>query len=289
MTADGPRGGEGETANQAARPIRSQMWKMARRFGPLLLVLVAVIAAFASGLTKHLSLHELRARREGLEALVHAHPVTSLLLYIGAYTASVAVSLPAALVLTLTGGLLFGAWLGGFAASFSCTLGAALVFLVCRTAIGDALRSRAGPTAARIEGAVRRDAFSYIVTLRLIPVMPFWLANLALGFIDIPLGTFVLATFLGILPVSLIYAGLGSGLDHMFSHHQRPDLHLVMHTNILVPLVGLAILSLAPIAWRRFRPSAVVEGAPGGEVELVALAAKDSPKESLASLPKRPG
>ena len=66
MTADGPRGGEGETANQAARPIRSQMWKKARRFGPLLLVLVAVIAAFGSGLTKHLSLHELRARREGL-------------------------------------------------------------------------------------------------------------------------------------------------------------------------------------------------------------------------------
>ena len=289
MTADGPRTGPGETADRIWRPIG----RLARRFGPLLLVLAAVIAAFASGLTRHLSLHELRTRREGLEVLVHAHPLTSLLLYIGVYTTSVALSAPAALVLTLTGGLLFGAWIGGFAAALSCTLGAALLFLVCRTAIGDALRSRAGPTAARIEGAVRRDAFSYIVTLRLIPVMPFWLANLALGFIDIPLGTFVLASFLGILPVSLIYAGLGSGLDHMFAHHQRPDLHLVMHANILLPLVGLAVLSLAPIAWRRFRPAAAEMGPTAGEVELVALTPRDTTKESSgdsgASLPKRPG
>ncbi len=269
MTADGPQGGR--------RAATDRIWRLMRRFGPLLLVLAALIAAFASGLTKHLSLHELRARREELEALVHAHPAASLLLYVATYTASVSLSLPAALVLTLTGGLLFGAWIGGFAAAFSCTLGATIVFLVCRTAIGDALRSRAGPTAARIEDAVRRDAFSYIVTVRLIPVMPFWLANLALGFIDIPLRTFVVASFLGIVPVSLIYAGLGSGLDHMFARHQRPDLHLVMHANILVPLLGLAILSLAPIAWRRLRPST----APASP--------NDSPKESGPSLPKRPG
>ena len=276
MTADSPMGGRRDAADR--------IWRLARRFGPLFLVLAAVVAAFASGLTKHLSLHELRARREALEALVHAHPVTSLLLYVGVYTASVSLSLPAALVLTLTGGLLFGAWLGGFAAALSCTLGATILFLVCRTAIGDALRSRAGPTAARIEGAVRRDAFSYIVTLRLIPVMPFWLANLALGFIDIPLGVFVLASFLGILPVSLIYAGLGSGLDHMFAHHRRPDLHLVMHTNILVPLIGLAVLSLAPIVWRRLRPAA----APAGNPEFIAQPAHDSPEESGPSLPKPP-
>ena len=266
MTADGSQDPQQKAADR--------IWRLTRRFGPLLLVLAALVAAFASGLTRHLSLHELRLRREGLEALVRAHPVASLALYVATYSASVALSLPAALVLTRTGGLLFGAWLGGFAASVSCTLGATLVFLICRTAVGDSLRGRAGPTAAKIEDAVRRDAFSYIVTLRLIPVMPFWLANLALGFIDIPLRIFVVASFLGILPVSLIYAGLGSGLDQMFVRHQRPDLHLVMHANILLPLLGLAILSLAPIAWRRFRPVS---------------AAKDSPGETGASLPKRPG
>ena len=269
MTADGPTAGQHDAAGRA--------WRLLRRFGPLFLVFAALVAAFASGLTRHLSLHELRARREALETVVHAHPVTSLALYFATYTTAVAVSLPAALILTLTGGLLFGAWIGGLAAALSCTLGAAVVFLICRTALGDTLRGRAGPTVMKIGGAVRRDAFSYILTLRLVPVMPFWLANLALGFIDIPLRTFVLASFLGILPVSLIYAGLGSGLDHMFRRHQHVDLNLMMHANILLPLIGLAVLSLAPVVWRQLRPS------------VAPIVGDEAPNGPGASLPKRPG
>lgn len=226
----------------------------ARRFGPLLLILAALVAVFASGLTRHLSLHELRAHRETLEVLVRAHPLASLAAYVAAYTALVALCLPFALVLTLTGGLLFGAWIGGGAAALSCTLGGTIVFLVCRTAIGGALRGRAGSTIARIEDEVRRDAFSYVIILRLIPVMPFWLANLALGFIEMPVTTFIIASFIGILPVSLVYAGLGSGLDQMFAHHQHPDLHLVMQARILAPLLGLALLALGPVLWRHLRP-----------------------------------
>ena len=266
----------------------SGLWPSVRRFGPLALVAALVIAAFASGVTRHLSLHELRARHLELEALVKAHPLAALGAYVLTYTLVVALSLPAALVMTLTGGLLFGAWVGGGAAALGCTLGAAILFLICRTAAGDVLKARAGPTAAKIEAGVRRDAFSYILILRLVPVMPFWLANLALGFIDIPLRVFVAASFLGIAPVSLIYAGLGSGLDHLFAHHQRPDLHLVMHANILLPLLGLAILSLAPIAWRRLRPSAK-PAAPGDSGKTPSNEApNESPEDSGASLPKPP-
>lgn len=224
-----------------------------RRFGPLILLAAALAAVWASGLTHDLSLHVLRARREALEAAVHAHPLLALGAYVAAYILVVALSLPAALVMTLTGGLLFGAWLGGFAAAISCTLGSAVIFLVCRTAIGDALRRRAGSTVARIEEGVRRDAFSYIITLRLIPVMPFWLANLALGFVDIPLGVFVAASFIGILPVSVVYAGLGANLNLLFARHQRPDLHLVLRPEVLLPLIGLALLALAPVLARRLR------------------------------------
>ena len=226
---------------------------LARRFGPLVILLAALAAVWASGLTHDLSLHMLRTRREALEAGVHAHPLMALASYVSVYVLVVALSLPAALVMTLTGGLLFGAWIGGLAAAFSCTLGAAIIFVICRTAVGDSLRRRAGSTVARIEEGVRRDAFSYIVTLRLIPVMPFWLANLALGFIDIPLGVFVTASFIGILPVSVIYAGLGSNLNLLFARHQRPDLHLIMRPGLLLPLLGLAILALTPILLRRFR------------------------------------
>ena len=226
---------------------------LVRRFGPLLLVVAILVAAWASGLTRDLSLHALHARRLALEAAVHAHPLLALGAYVGAYTAVVALSLPAALVMTLTGGLLFGPWIGGLAATVSCTIGSAIIFLVCRTAVGDALRKRAGSTIARIEEGVRRDAFSYVVVLRLVPVMPFWLANLALGFVDIPLGVFVAASFLGILPVSLVYAGLGANLNLLFARHERPDLHLVLKPEVFLPLVGLALLAIAPILARRLR------------------------------------
>jgi uncharacterized membrane protein YdjX (TVP38/TMEM64 family) len=227
--------------------------QLLKRFGPLALVAVLAIAALASGVTRHLSLHELRTRRELLEALVHAHPVLAVLSYVGAYAILVALSLPIALVSTLTGGFLFGMWIGGAAAAAGCTLGAAIVFLVCRTAMGDALRSRAGPVAARIEEGIRRDAFSYIVMLRLIPITPFWLANLALGLIDIPLRTFVAATFIGILPVSLIYASLGAGLNRVFARGGHAHLHELLQPSIYAPLIALALLALAPIAWRRLR------------------------------------
>jgi len=234
-------------------------WRLVRRFGPALLILAAVIAAFASGLTRHLSLHELAHRRQALEAAVHAQPWLSLAVYVGVYTLVVAFSLPAALVMTLTGGLLFGAWLGGGAAAFSCTVGATIVFLVCRAAAGDFIRQRAGPTAARIEQGLRRDAFSYIVFLRLLPVAPFWLINLALGLIDIPLGVFVTASLVGILPVSLIIAGLGAGLDSVLRRGGRIGPHVLLEPHFILPLAGLAILSLAPILYRRLRGASRAE------------------------------
>jgi len=229
-------------------------WGLARRFGPALLVLAAVVAAFASGVTRDLSLHELAHRREAIEAAVHAHPWLGLAAYVGLYTIVVALSLPVALVMTLTGGLLFGPWIGGLAASVSCTVGATIIFLICRTAAGDFVRARAGPTAARIEEGLRRDAFSYIVILRLLPIAPFWLINLALGLIDIPLPVFVGASFIGILPVSLIFAGLGSGLNHVLRKGGHIDPHIILEPRFILPLAGLAILSLGPIIYRRLRP-----------------------------------
>jgi uncharacterized membrane protein YdjX (TVP38/TMEM64 family) len=229
------------------------VWRAVRRFGPLVLVAALVGAAFASGLTRHLSLHELRERHTQLQALVKVHPVLALGAYMLSYIGVIALSLPAALVMTLSGGLLFGPWIGGLAAAVSCTLGASILFLICRGAAGDLLKARAGPTAAKFEAGVRRDAFSYILILRLVPITPFWLANLALGLIDIPLSTFLVASFLGILPVSVIYAGLGASLNILFAEHVRPDLHMIARPQVWLPLLGLSLLALAPIIVRRLR------------------------------------
>jgi uncharacterized membrane protein YdjX (TVP38/TMEM64 family) len=237
---------------QAPPPPASAL-ALLRRFGPLALVAAGLVAAFALGLPHQLSLHQLHRHRDQLEGLVRLHPLLSALGYLGVYTLAVALSLPVAMVMTLTGGFLFGPWIGGLAAATGCTLGGTVVFLVCRTAAGDVLRRRAGPTIAHIEDDVLRDAFSYILVLRLLPVMPLWLVNLALGFIEIPLPTFAAATFLGILPVSLVYAGLGSGLGKLFAKGIRPDLHAVMRPEVLAALGGLALLSVAPIVVRHLR------------------------------------
>lgn len=226
-----------------------------KRFGPLIVIALAVAAVIASGLADHLSLAELKERRDQLQTYVALHPTLSFGLYILIYIAVVSLSLPGGLVMTLSGGFLFGPWLGALAAISGASLGAAVIFLVCRSAVGDSLRGKAGSTIAKIEEGVRRDAFSYILTLRLIPVMPFWLVNLAAGFVDIPLRTFLSATVLGILPGSLVYAGLGSGLGEVFASGQEPNLRVIFEPQVLLPLIGLGLLSLLPVVLRRFRKS----------------------------------
>lgn len=224
-----------------------------KRFGPAALVVAAIVAAFASGITHHLSVHELRERRELIMAADQAHPVLSVLAYVGIYTLVIALSLPAALPMTVAGGLFFGPWIGGLAAAIGVTAGGTIVYVVSRTAAGDVLRRVAGPRVAEIEDGVRRDAFFYILMLRLLPVMPFGLTTLALGFLEIPLLTFVAATFIGIVPLSFIYARLGWGLNAAFASHQRLNLHSLLQPPLLIALGALALLSLSPIIIRQLR------------------------------------
>jgi uncharacterized membrane protein YdjX (TVP38/TMEM64 family) len=229
--------------------------KLIGRFGPAAAVLLLIIGFFALRLDRYISLAELRMRREALDAAVDAHPVLTLAIYLAAYIALVGASLPVALVLTLTGGFLFGPLLGGFAAAAGCTLGACLIFLVCRTAMGDALRRRAEGRVAKLEQGLRKDAFFYLLTLRLIPLVPFWLANLAAGLVAIPLRTFLVATFIGILPVSLVYATLGADLHAVFRRGEPIAPHTFVQPQVLLPLLAIALLSLAPLVFRRMRGS----------------------------------
>ena len=223
------------------------------RFGPAALVVAALIAFFASGLYRHVSIAELRERREGLEALVSAHPALSLGVYLLAYVVLVGLSVPAALVLTVTGGFLFGPFIGGVAAASGATLGAGVIFLICRRTAGDVLRRRAGAAAAQGEDGVRANAFLYLVTLRLIPVFPFWLANLATGLVAIPLRTLLAGTFVGILPLSVVYAALGWDLHAVFRRGEPVGLSTFERPEVLIPLGLLALLSLAPIVVRKLR------------------------------------
>ncbi len=236
----------------AHTPERNRL-RLALRFGPALLVLLAIAVLLRSGLLGRLTIDSLKASRGSLLAFVHAHPAGSLLLYLAVYVTTVALSLPTALLLTLTGGFLFGVWLGGSAAAIGCTVGAVVVFLISRLTAGDAVETRTGPRVRALAEEIKKDAFLYVLTLRLIPVMPFWLTNVAAGLIAIRVSTFAAATLIGIFPPAVIYAGVGSGLGSLFDSGQPLSLHTLITPKVLLPLAGLTVLSVLPILYRRWR------------------------------------
>ncbi len=241
------------------RIVAEQLFAWLQRFGLLIVVAILLVAVLASGVLEHLTLAELSARRAELVAFAAARPLTTAAVYIGLYTLVVALSLPLALLFTLTGGLLFGPIWGGLLAVVGATSGSTVMFLACRTAVGDWLRSKAGPRLIRIEKAILADAFSCILALRLIPAFPLWIINIGAGLVAIPLRTYVTASFLGMIPSSLVYAGVGSGFGHVLARGGDINLHILAEPQIWMPLLGLGLLALAPIIYRRLRGRVAAE------------------------------
>lgn len=224
-----------------------------RRLLPLLLLLGVGALVVATGAHEALGFENLRRHREALLALVAERPVASALLYVLLYAASVALSIPGAVVLTLAGGFLFGTALATILVVIGATAGAVLVFLIARSALGETLRAKAGPWLARMAEGFREDAFNYLLVLRLVPIFPFWLVNLVPAFLGVPLGTFALATALGIVPGSLVFASVGAGLGAVFDRGDEPDLGVILEPAVLLPLLGLAALALLPVVYRRLK------------------------------------
>lgn len=222
------------------------------RLWPLAALALGLGAFFALGLHRHLSLDALSEHRAALASLAQARPVLAASAFVLAYAAATALSVPGASVLTLAGGLLFGAALGSAYAVAGATTGAVAVFLAARSALGGALRRRAGPWLDRFAAGFRDDAFSYLLVLRLVPLFPFWLVNLVPAFLGVRLGTFALATLVGIVPGTIVYASVGAGLGAVLDAGRTPDLGVLLRPQVLLPLLGLAALALVPVAYRRF-------------------------------------
>lgn len=241
----------GDGVNDAQRPLRRRVWW--RRLLPAALLAAAIALAFAFGVDDYLSFEALRENRVRLLDLVARYGHAAGLVYLLAYAAVVALSLPGAAFMSLTGGFLFGAVLATVYTVIGATVGATVIFLIARTALGDVLARRAGPAVRRMEQGFRDDALSYMLVLRLIPIFPFWLVNIVPAFLGVRLRTYVVATFLGIIPGSLVYASVGNGLGAVFDAGGQPDLGIIFKPEIFLPIVGLAILALLPVAYRKLR------------------------------------
>lgn len=225
------------------------------RFLPLILLAGAIAGFFVLGLDKYLTFDALRENHATLGTFVAEQGVIAVVLYIAIYTVSVALSVPGASILTIAGGLLFGQWFGSVYVVFGATLGAIGVFLIAKTALGDTLRRRAGPAMQKMETGFQENALSYLLVLRLIPIFPFFLVNIVPAFLGVKLRTYALGTFLGIIPGSFVYASVGAGLGSIFEQNDEFSLSGILTPEITAALVGLAVLALLPVAYKKFRKS----------------------------------
>jgi uncharacterized membrane protein YdjX (TVP38/TMEM64 family) len=243
--------GENRAAGEAiaSPPMSDEPVFSARGLIPLGLLAVAGIAFVAAGGHKYLSFTALAENRDWLCSLVERWGVIAALIYIAVYSLLVALSVPGALVLTIAGGFLFGTWLGALCAVIGATVGATAIFLAARVGLGSLLQ-RAGQFVGTLEAGFRADAFNYLLVLRLVPIFPFWLVNLVPALAGVTLPTYVLATFLGIIPGTFVYASLGNGPGSVV---EQPDLAILFKPSLLVPIVGLALLALIPVGYKRWR------------------------------------
>jgi len=239
-----------------------------RRLAPLIAIVGLVGLVYGMGWHRELSFETLIRHRAAIDGFVAQHKVGAVAAYVALYITAAALSLPAGAVLTTIGGFLFGTIVGGLAAMVGATIGATVIFLIARTAIGEHLVRRAGPLAAKFAEGFRSDAFSYMLFLRLVP-FPFWLVNLAPALFGVRLSTFVAATAIGIIPATFAFAFFGAGLDSAIAAQElaykaciaagRADCGVELNPTValtpelLAALATLVVVGLVPIIVKRIR------------------------------------
>ncbi len=224
-----------------------------KRCLPVAALGAAIAAVLGLGLDAYLGFEALRQNRELLTAFVSDNALVAAVLFVAVYAASTALSLPGGAVLSVSGGFLFGTALGTVYIVLGATAGAIVVFLVARTALGASLRSSAGPWLERMEEGFEENALSYLLVLRLVPLFPFLVVNLVPAILGVPLRTYALATVIGIVPGAFVLASVGAGLDSVFETMEAFTPASVLTPQVITALVGLCVLALVPVAYRKIR------------------------------------
>jgi uncharacterized membrane protein YdjX (TVP38/TMEM64 family) len=220
----------------------------------LVAVFAAVIVAYvALDGQRYLGLEAVKANRDALLGFANEHFVLALALAFCAYAGAVAFSLPGGLVLSLITGFIFGRWVGTVLVVFAATLGATLVFLAARYLFADAARKRMGTLGEKISAGFTENAFNYLLFLRLVPLFPFFLVNLAPAFTNISLRTYVLGTFIGIIPGTFVFVNLGQTLGRIDS------LSGLVSTETIGAFVLLGLFALVPVFVRKWRAARAVK------------------------------
>jgi len=222
-----------------------------RRFWLAVFALGVIFAIHASGLPGSLTLETLRTHRQEIVNFVSENYVLSALGFIAVYVLVVALSLPSAVLLTLSGGFLFGATAGTIFTLIGATVGATLLFVFARTMMGDNPMSHFGTTGTKLACAIKANAWSYLLVLRLLPLFPFFLVNVIPAFAGVRISTFVITTFFGIIPATIIFSLSGAGLGNVLDQGSSVTIDSILTPQIMASLGGLALLALVAIPLKR--------------------------------------
>ncbi|MBT0955806.1 TVP38/TMEM64 family protein [Alphaproteobacteria bacterium KMM 3653] len=227
---------------------------LVRKLPIVAIVAVALIGAFT--LRDSLSFQALAENREALIAFRDANYLLTVVLFIAAYVGIVAFSLPGATIATLTGGFLFATFPGALYNVTGATLGAIAIFQAARWGFGDKLGAKiegAGGAVKKIKDGIDENQWSMLFLIRLVPAVPFFVANLVPSFMQVPLHRFAISTFLGIVPGAVVYTSVGAGLGEVFARGETPNLGIIFEPHILLPIIGLCLLAVLPIVIKSIR------------------------------------
>ncbi len=227
---------------------------LAKRLPLLVILAVALVGAFT--LRDYLSFQLLADNREALIAFRDANYALTVGVFIAAYVAIVAFSLPGATIATLTGGFLFATFPGALFNITGATIGAVLIFLAARWGMGESLSARMDASEGavkKIKAAIDDNQWEALFLIRLVPAVPFFVANVVPALVGVPLSRYVVTTFLGIIPGAVVYTSVGAGLGEVFARGETPDLGIIFEPHILLPILGLCALAALPIVLKAVR------------------------------------
>ncbi|WP_103909413.1 TVP38/TMEM64 family protein [Thalassococcus halodurans] len=225
------------------------------RYLPLAIILAVAAIGYAT-LGDYLTFDTLRENREALLAFRDANYVLTVLVFILIYVAIVAFSLPGATVATLTGGFLFATFPGALFNITAATLGAIAIFQAARWGLGEKLAARMEASDGvihKIKQGINENEWSMLFLIRLVPAVPFFVANLVPAFVGVPLWRYAVTTFLGIIPGTVVYTSVGAGLGEVFARGETPNLGIIFEPHVLFPILGLAALAALPMILKALR------------------------------------
>nr|WP_243403673.1 TVP38/TMEM64 family protein [Shimia abyssi] len=221
-----------------------------------LLVILAVAGVGFFTLRDVLTFEALGANREMLIAYRDQHYLAAALIFIAVYVVIVSFSLPGATVATLTGGFLFGTFPGVVFNVGAATIGAVVIFLAARWGLGERLAGKMDASQGRVKAikqGIDENQWSMLFLIRLVPLVPFFVANLVPALVGVKLWRYVLTTFVGIIPGGLVYTSVGAGLGEVFARGETPDLGIIFEPHILLPILGLCVLAALPMIIKALR------------------------------------